>query len=257
MVKRVAIITGAGTGIGAAAAKQFALTGTAVALVGRRLDKLVDTLQAIQAAGSEGVTMALDVGQPSAPSSIVDQVIQKWGRIDVLVNNAATIKTPPFEQVTFEEFENHFAVNVRGPYFLTQAALPFLKKSGSGVVINISSSSGSLTIPGQSIYGMSKAALEYQTRSLAAELAPSVRVNCIAPGPVDTPIHLTWAGDDIQAAYARMTKEVPLARMGTAEELGKWIVWLASAEASFVTGVVIPVDGGQVLPGALSVIAQE
>ena len=211
----------------------------------------------IQAAGSEGLTIALDVGKPSAPSIIVDQVIQKWGRIDVLVNNAATIQTPPFEQVTFEEFENHFAVNVRGPYFLTQAALPFLKKSGSGVVINISSSSGSLTIPGQSIYGMSKAALEYQTRSLAAELAPSVRVNCIAPGPVDTPIHITWAGDDIQAAYARMTKEVPLGRMGTAEELGKWIVWLASAEASFVTGIVIPVDGGQVLPGALSIIAQE
>ena len=95
-------------------------------------------------------------------------------------------------------------------------------------MINISSSSGSLAIPNQAMYGMSKAALEYQTRSLAAELAPlGIRVNAIAPGPVDTPIHLSWAGDDVAGAYERMRSELPLKRMGTAEELGAWIVWLA------------------------------
>jgi len=100
---------------------------------------------------------------------------------------------------------------------------------------------------------MSKCALEYQTRSLAAELAPlGIRVNAIAPGPVDTPIHLSWAGDDVAGAYERMRKELPLGRMGTADELADWIVWLASPSASWVTGTVIPVDGGQVLPGALS-----
>jgi NAD(P)-dependent dehydrogenase (short-subunit alcohol dehydrogenase family) len=107
------------------------------------------------------------------------------------------------------------------------------------------------------MYGSSKAALEYLTRSLAAELAPvGIRVNCIAPGPVDTPIHLTWAGDDVKGAYERMKKEVPLGRMGTADELAAWITWLASPEAAWVTGVVIAVDGGQVLPGALSRIAK-
>jgi NAD(P)-dependent dehydrogenase (short-subunit alcohol dehydrogenase family) len=106
------------------------------------------------------------------------------------------------------------------------------------------------------MYGTSKAALEYQTRSLAAELAPmGICVNAIAPGPVDTPIHLTWAGDDVAGAYERMTKELPLGRMGTADELARWIVWLAGPAARWVTGAVIPVDGGQTLPGALSRIA--
>jgi NAD(P)-dependent dehydrogenase (short-subunit alcohol dehydrogenase family) len=172
----------------------------------------------------------------------------------VLVNNAAAIKHLPIAEANRELFEEHLSVNVLAPYFLIQAALPLLYQSDSGVVINISSSSGSLAIPGQSMYGTSKAAIEYLTCSLAAELAPHIRVNAIAPGPVDTPIHLSWAGDDVEGAYQRMKSELPLKRMGTAAELAKWIVWLASEDASFVTGVVIPVDGGQTLPGALSKI---
>jgi 3-oxoacyl-[acyl-carrier protein] reductase len=123
-------------------------------------------------------------------------------------------------------------------------------------VVNIASSSGSLAIPGQSMYGTSKCAIGYLTKSLAAELAPDIRVNCIAPGPVDTPIHKTWAGDHVEEAYERMTSELPLKRMGTAEELAAWIVWLCSEQSGFVTGTVIPVDGGQTLPGALSRISK-
>jgi NAD(P)-dependent dehydrogenase (short-subunit alcohol dehydrogenase family) len=219
---------------------------------------LEETVQAIRKMGGQALAIPADLADPRAPHSIVGCVIQAFGRLDVLVNNAAAIKHLPLEQATPAVFDEHIAVNVRAPFFLTQAALPFLKKSNSGTVINISSSSGSLAIPGQSMYGTSKAALEYQTKSLAAELAPyGIRVNCIAPGPVDTPIHLTWAGDDVAGAYERMTKELPLQRMGTADELAAWIVWLASPQASWVTGVVIPVDGGQVLPGALSKIANE
>ena len=254
---RVAVVTGGGTGIGAAAAKRFAAEGTAVAVVGRRPAPLAETAEAIRSTGGEAMAVSVDLADPEAPQRIIDRVVSAWGRIDVLVNNAAAIQHLPIEQVTLELFDQHIAVNVRAPFFLTKAALPYLRQSDSAAIVNISSSSGSLAIPAQSMYGTSKAALEYQTRSLAAELAPmGICVNAIAPGPVDTPIHLTWAGDDVAGAYERMTKELPLGRMGTAEELAAWIVWLASPSARWVTGVVIPVDGGQTLPGALSRIAR-
>ncbi len=256
--QRVALITGGGTGIGAAAARLFAENDTAVVVVGRRPGPLADTVKSVQEKGGQALAVSADLADPQAPQRIIECVVNAFGRLDVLVNNAAAIQHLPIEQATQELFDMHMAVNVRAPYFLIQAALPYLKHSPSPVVINISSSSGSLAIPNQAMYGSSKAALEYLTRSLAAELAPlGIRVNAIAPGPTDTPIHRTWAGDDVAGAYERMKKEVPLRRMGTAEELGAWIVWLAGPAASWVTGVVIPVDGGQVLPGALSKIANE
>lgn len=257
-IDRVAVITGGGTGIGAAAAKRFAAQEAAVAVVGRRPGPLEETVQAIRSSGGEAMAIPADLSNPAAPLRIVEAVVNAWGRLDVLVNNAAAIQHLPVQRATLDVFEQHMAVNVRAPYFLTQAALPCLSRSDSPVIINITSSSGSLAIPGQCMYGTSKAALEYQTRSLAAELAPlGIRVNAIAPGPVDTPIHLTWAGDDVAGAYERMAREVPLGRMGTAEELAAWIVWLASPEAGWVTGVVIAVDGGQTLPGATSKIVSD
>jgi NAD(P)-dependent dehydrogenase (short-subunit alcohol dehydrogenase family) len=257
-IDRVVLITGGGTGIGAAAAKRFASQNTAVAVVGRRSAPLEVTVREIRSSGGEAMAVPADLEDREAPSRIVQAVVDAWGRLDVLVNNAAAIQHLPVERATLEVFDQHMAVNVRAPYFLTQAALPHLRRSNSAVIINISSSSGSLAIPGQCMYGTSKAALEFMTRSLAAELAPlGIRVNAIAPGPVDTPIHLVWAGDDVAGAYERMAREVPLGRMGFAEELAAWIVWLAGPDASWVTGVVIAVDGGQTLPGAASKIVSE
>jgi NAD(P)-dependent dehydrogenase (short-subunit alcohol dehydrogenase family) len=257
-VGRVAIVTGGGTGIGAATARELARQGVAVAVTGRRREELEHCVAQVREAGGAAMAIPADMADLGAPHAIVAAVVAAWGRVDVIINNAATIKTGPFEDVTPEVFDRHVAVNVRGPYFLIQAALPWLRESDAPAVVYVSSSSGSLFIPGQSIYGMTKAAVEYHTGSLAAELAPlGIRVNCVAPGPVDTPIHLSWAGDDVAGAYRRMSAELPLGRMGTADELGYWIAALAGPRASWITGNVWHVDGGQVLPGASSKISAD
>ena len=145
-------------------------------------------------------------------------------------------------------FDEHMATNVRAPYFLIQAALPSLRESPVRSVVNISSSSGTLRLSGQSVYGMTKYALDYLTQSLAGELAPlGVRVNSIAPGPIDTPIHATWA-DDLDEAYRWLESQVPLGRIGDPDEVARWIALLLSPVSSFLTGAVIPLDGGQVIP---------
>jgi NAD(P)-dependent dehydrogenase (short-subunit alcohol dehydrogenase family) len=252
-ISRVAIITGGGTGIGAATARHLARQGTGVAIVGRRAEALDKTVAEIEQAGGLAMSVAADMADPSAPDRIVKAVVDRWARIDVVVNCAAAISHAPMGQIKREVIDEHYDTNIRGPILLIQAALPWLKKSDSAAIVNISSSSGSLSIPTQSIYGMTKAALEYLTRSYAAELAPfHIRVNDIAPGPVDTPIHLSWAGDDVAGAYKRMAAEVPLGRMGNADELAAWVAHLTDANGAWVTGAVIPVDGGQTLNGAMS-----
>lgn len=243
---RTVIVTGAGTGIGAASARRLAGLGWNVALVGRRRE----LLEAVAAACADGpgrtLVLSEDLADPAAPSRIAGQVTDAFGRIDALVNNAATIKVMPLEQFALDVVDLHWAVNVRAPFLLIQAALPALRKNG-GAVVNISSSSGTLVRPGQSVYGMSKAALEYLTRSLAGELAADrVRVNALALGPVDTPIHETWA-TDLEEAYEWLAGQIPLRRIAKPEDIARWIEILVSPDSSWMTGACIPLDGGQAL----------
>jgi meso-butanediol dehydrogenase/(S,S)-butanediol dehydrogenase/diacetyl reductase len=243
-VGRVAIVTGGGSGIGAAVGTLLAARGMDVVLVGRRAPALQSVCDEI---GDRAVAVAVDIGEPGAAESVVARALEAFGRIDAVVNNAAVIRTGPLQSVTRDQFEQHYSVNVGGPLFLVAAALPSLRESENAAVVNVSSSVGSIVKPGNMLYGSSKAALEYLTRAWAYELAADgVRVNCVAPGPVDTPIHATYS-DDLESTYADLARRIPLGRMGHVDDIAAWVWFLIAPESRWTTGNVIHVDGGQVL----------
>jgi NAD(P)-dependent dehydrogenase (short-subunit alcohol dehydrogenase family) len=243
----VVIVTGASSGIGEAVARRLATAGVNVVLAARRADRMKEIVDEISAEGGSATSVAADLADADAPRLIVASALKAFGRVDALVNDAAIVRHMPIVEWEMALFDEHLAVNVRSPFFLIREALPNLRTSKWGSVVNVSSSSGTLTLKGQSVYGMTKAALDYLTRTLAGELAESnVRINCVAPGPIDTPIHETWA-TDLVAAYKWLAEQVPLGRIGTTGDVVDAILFLLSPLSGFITGAVLPVDGGQVI----------
>jgi NAD(P)-dependent dehydrogenase (short-subunit alcohol dehydrogenase family) len=240
---RVAIVTGAGTGIGEEVARELARRGMTVALVGRRREPLEAVAQELE---RQALVVPADLAQPDAPREIVERVLAEAGRLDVIVNNAAEFLLKLVGEWTVDDFDAHCAVNLRAPFFLVQSALPALEASPAAVVVNVSSAAAGMYRPRQTVYGLTKAGIEHLTKNLAAELAPyRIRVNAVRPGPVDTPIHRVSA--DPEARLRELGKLVPLGRVGRPEEIARWVGHLVDAEAEWMTGAVIVVDGGRTL----------
>lgn len=239
---RVIIITGGGTGIGRAAALQFAKVGAKLLITGRRKEPLEET-------SIEHPNIAIllaDVSRPEDAQRMVDEALRRWSRIDVVVNNAAAMAQQPLGEVEADTVTRIFATNVLGPTMLVQAALPHLERS-RGAVVNVSSTYGHKAVPRISHYAASKAALEHLTRCWALELAAKgIRVNGVAPGPTETPALSNFGlpSETVEEIKRNETRMIPLGRRGTSEEVAHWIVRLASPDEDWMTGQVIDVDGG-------------
>ena len=247
MDQRVAIVTGGGTGIGAAVARELAGRGMTVAVVGRTAETLEAIAAEISQGPGAGLALVADLADPSEPRRVVDEVLRHAGRLDVIVNNAAFFQLKLVEEFTPEDFDSHVAVNLRAPYLLIQAALPALRESPAPAVVNISSAAAAMYRPRQTVYGLTKAGVEHMTTNLAAELARyRIRVNAIRPGPTDTPIHRR-AVEDPEARVRELGKMVPLGRIGRPEDIAWWVGHLVDPRADWVTGAVLVVDGGRVL----------
>jgi 7-alpha-hydroxysteroid dehydrogenase len=227
---RVAIVTAAGRGIGAAIARAFAEVGADVVIGARTREQLDEE------------AIAGDLSQRDGLAALVDRAVDAFGRVDVVVNNAGGSMPSPFMSTTDKAFEEALHWNVTTAFNLTQLAVPHMLKAGGGSVINIASSVGRFAARGFVGYGTAKAAMIHLTKNLAFDLCPRIRVNAIAPGAtVTSALEGVLQNDEIRDA---MVSSTPLRRLGEVEDIAAAAVYLASDAGSYVTGRVIDVDGG-------------
>jgi 3-oxoacyl-[acyl-carrier protein] reductase len=244
---RVVLVTGAGGGIGQAAAVALAVAGATVGIHYRRsAEGARQTLAAVEMAGGRGILLAADLSRDDEAARIVDELVRQAGGLDALFNNAGDpLSRSLLEECSTELWMEAFQVNVHSAFFVTRRAIPHLKKSGRGSIINnLSLSVQTGGSGGAGPYAAAKGALHVFTRTLARELAPFVRANAIMPGVVETRHHEVFSTPEKMADYRRQT---PLGRNSTADEIAQAVLFLASDASSFMTGGLIDLNGGRFL----------
>ena len=239
---QVAIVTGAGRGIGAQTAKTYAEAGADVVLAARTKEQLDAVAEEVRGFGRRALVVQCDANENEALEALVAQTMSEFGRIDVVVNNAGGTMPRPFMDTSAGYLERAFHFNVTSAFVLSKAAAPHMIAAGSGAIVNISSAIGRVRDRGFVAYGTAKAALTHMTRLMAADLAPKVRVNAIAVGSVATSALEIVLGDD--AIRDEMVRRTPVKRLGVPEDIAYCALYLASDAGSFVTGKLLEVDGG-------------
>lgn len=240
---KVAVVTGGNSGIGYASAKDLIDNGAQVVITGRNHEAVK---RAAEELGSTGIVA--DQSSLSDTDALVEQVKAQFGKIDILFINAGVVAMAPLEVLTEEQFDNNMDINFKGAFFTLQKFIPILNEGAS--VINLSSINAYTGMPNTAVYAASKAALNSLTRTAAYELAPKkIRVNAVCPGPVKTPIFGKAGLDEsaINEFGVAMQNRVPLKRLGESDDIAKLITFLASDDASFITGSEYVIDGGVIL----------
>ncbi len=238
---RVAVVTGAGRGIGEATAQLLARAGAHVALLDLDPAGVTRTAEAIGLEGGEALPFTNDITDSFAVERTFDRVIDEWGRLDVLVNNAGVLSEAPLEDLTDEDLEKSLDINLRGALVCTRAAVPHMLARGSGRVISAASMSTHIGAIGLTAYSASKGAIVGMTRTWARELGPKgITANAVAPGLIDSETTRTVPAGELEATLARL----PARRLGRPDEVAAVYLFLASDLASFINGAILGVDGG-------------
>lgn len=244
---RVALVRGAGVGIGHAIALALARRGARIGIHYHRSREGADTLlQNLRASGNEGLLLPGDLTRESDANQVVDSLAEAWRRLDILVNNAGSpLARASIEQCSLELWQAVFEVTVTSAFLVTRRAIPHLRASGQGAIVNnLSLSVQTGGAGGAGPYAAAKGALQVPTRTLARELAPEVRLNAVMPGVIETRHHEVFSTPTRMAEYRQ---ETPLARNGRPEEVAEGVAFLASDAASFITGAILDINGGRYL----------
>jgi NAD(P)-dependent dehydrogenase (short-subunit alcohol dehydrogenase family) len=245
---KTAIVTGASRGIGRATALKLAAAGCSVFLAADgTVEELEDAVREIRDGGGSAEFAIADLSGESAAEAMVEAALAAFGRIDILVNNAGIRIRRPFGAFTHEDFDTLVAVNLRAAFFASQAVLPAMRAAGGGRIVHVASQMGMVASETLALYGMAKAALIHLARSMALELAPeNIVVNAVSPGPIATEFNLErWRQEPER--HARVLAKIPAGRTGKADEVASAILFLASADATFINGHNLVIDGGYII----------
>ena len=241
---KVALITGGGSGIGEASAKRFALEGAKVLVVDINEDSAAQVEHEIRMAGGAASVFRADVAQPREAEAMIRHAVRSFGRLDILHNNATSGDGGFLADVTPEAWNRTLAVNLTAPFLATKYALPVMIEQGGGVIVNTSSAAALSAEHGLGTYAAAKAGVISLTRSTAIEYGRhNIRANCIVPGAIATPPTMAFAGA-VEGVRERMERANPFRRLGRPEEVANLVLFLASDEASFITGAAYLIDGG-------------